>query len=219
MARVDYVAAELTKDPLTQVYIMSYSGKGALPGRVIEYEEFVKPFLMSVRGIDAGRIINVRGGARERFLIEVWLVPHGAHPPVPNPPLSEENEDNSVPLKYDEGFADYSGSGRKSQLWTRDMDCTTDGISLRNFGVALRSKPGFKGHVIVYNECGKSRRRADVVANLVLGELERKQHVRPGLVSTRYGGCRDVPSVELWVVPGMGEIPKATPGRVRSELE
>jgi hypothetical protein len=159
------------------------------------------------------------GGKRERMMIEVWVVPVGATPPVPDPPYREETKTLAGQVKFDEGFADYSVYEGKAHLWTRDMECITDGVDLRSFKQAIEAEPGARGHVIVYNECGKSKRRAGVVGRLVRQEMAKAESGGESRVRTVYGGCRDVASVELWVVSRGAPGPKPSPGKWIRDIE
>lgn len=217
LSRMDNFAAALRDDESSRAFIVSYGGRRTLPGRLISYAEIVKPYLTAVRGIEPGRIFSVAGGERERMSIEVWVVPAGATPPVPDPPYTEEVWRPAARFKFDEGFADYVVYDGKPQLWTRDMDCITDGIDPRGFGRALKARPGSRGHVIVYNECGKSRRRAAVVGRLVRREIATEQGA--GRITAVHGGCRDVASVELWVVPPGVSVPAPSPGKWIRDVE
>lgn len=219
MARIDHFAGVLKKDEHSRAFIVSYSGPRTLPGRLISYAQFVKPFLINVRGIAPERIINVMGGKRERITIEVWAVPAGAMPPVPNPLHLEKGKGPPMPVKFDEGFADYLVSDGKTHLWTRDMDCITDGIDLRSFSRTLEAEPSVRGHVLVYNECGKRRARADVVGRLVMREVAKEKSVSRDRLRTVYGGCRDVASVELWLLPPDVSVPKPSPGKWMRGIE
>jgi hypothetical protein len=217
LARIDNVGYILNSDNQSRIHILSYIGRRTLPGRFIRYAHSIKPHLVEVRDAEPNRITNVVGGQRDIMSIEVWVVPPGAPPPTPDPPYRGEAKDSSVPLKFDEGFADYLMEAGQASLWTRDMDCSTDGVDLHTFSKALSAEPGARGHVIIYNECGKKRRRADVVARLVRREMTRDHHIDGRRIRTVYGGCRNVPSMELWVVPPDVSAPKPTPGKYIEE--
>ena len=40
-------------------------------------------YLVNTRGLDSHRVVTIMGPAREDWLFELWVVPEGAPPPVP----------------------------------------------------------------------------------------------------------------------------------------
>lgn len=99
-ARLDNFANELQKNPDARGYIIFYGGKRhlyptgynsvlALPRRG-EAEARVarlRPYLHDSRGIDSKRIVVVKGGYRDEWAAELWMVPKGANPPIPTPTI------------------------------------------------------------------------------------------------------------------------------------
>ena len=105
---LDSVLGDLQNDPTGKLYIVFYGGKGYMSmfwnAKRKEYEwkflppkrgepkariAFWKPYLMNTRDIDGSRIEILDGGYRETPIVELWIVPHGAKPPVATPTLAE----------------------------------------------------------------------------------------------------------------------------------
>jgi hypothetical protein len=84
-ARLDNFAIELQNDPGAQGYIIAYSGRRARANEAQARADRAKDYLVNTRGIDAGRIVTVDGGAREELTVELWIVPSGAAPPTASP--------------------------------------------------------------------------------------------------------------------------------------
>ncbi|HWT01054.1 MAG TPA: hypothetical protein VN256_12475 [Pyrinomonadaceae bacterium] len=97
-ARLDNFANELQSGPEAQGYIVFYGGKRhqhplshnsrtALPrrGEAEARAARLKPYLHGSRGIDFNRIVVVKGGYRDRWAAELWIVPKGANPPTQTP--------------------------------------------------------------------------------------------------------------------------------------
>ena len=102
-ARLDNYANELQKDPDVQGYIIFYGGKRrqhptrpgsspALPrrGEAEARAARFKPYMSDSRGVDSDRIVVVKGGYRERWAAELWIVPKGANPPAPTPTVKPQ---------------------------------------------------------------------------------------------------------------------------------
>lgn len=84
-ARLDNFAIELQNDPGAQGYIIAYSGRRARANEAQARADRAKDYLVNTRGIDAGRIVTLDGGAREELTVELWIVPSGAQPPTASP--------------------------------------------------------------------------------------------------------------------------------------
>jgi len=84
-ARLDNLAVELQNDPSTTTHIFAYGGRTSPSGQAGRLLTRSRDYLMTERGIDASRIVQVNGGFREEDCVEVWIVPRGATPPQPSP--------------------------------------------------------------------------------------------------------------------------------------
>ena len=82
-ARFDVFAIELQNSPGAQGYIIAYGGRNKRFGTGRQRAERARDYLVGTRGIDAGRIVVVDGGARDTGSTQLWLVPPGATPPHP----------------------------------------------------------------------------------------------------------------------------------------
>jgi hypothetical protein len=84
-ARLDNLAVELQNDPSTTTYIFAYGGRTSPSGQAGRLLARSRDYLITDRGIDDSRIVQVNGGFREEDCVEVWIVPRGATPPRPSP--------------------------------------------------------------------------------------------------------------------------------------
>ncbi|MBX5479194.1 MAG: hypothetical protein IRZ19_08955 [Pyrinomonas methylaliphatogenes] len=89
-ARLDNFAIQLQNQPGAQGYIIAYGGRRGRVGEALRRAERAKNYLVSTRGIEAGRIVTVDGGYRETLTVELWIVPQGAQPPQATPTLTPE---------------------------------------------------------------------------------------------------------------------------------
>ncbi len=84
-ARLDNFAIELQNNPGANGLIIAYSGRKARAGEAQMRADRAKDYLVNTRGIDAGRIDTLDGGAREDLTVELWIVPTGADKPTVSP--------------------------------------------------------------------------------------------------------------------------------------
>lgn len=85
-ARLDAFAIELQNNPDSQGYIIMYQGTDRDSMRTKRVEVLSKKsldYLVKARGIDPRRIQIVNWGTRQRTTYDLWIIPPGAQPPVP----------------------------------------------------------------------------------------------------------------------------------------
>lgn len=85
-ARFDNYAIQLQSIPDSQAYIVMYQGtdKASVTQRDVDkLSQRARDYLVKARGIDPRRIQITRWGTRDRTTYELWIVPPGAPPPVP----------------------------------------------------------------------------------------------------------------------------------------
>jgi hypothetical protein len=80
-ARLDNFAIQLQNDPSAKGYIIVYSGPKETAAQRQKRIKRTTDYLTTTRGIDAGRLVTVPGGARDQTSTELWIVPLGADPP------------------------------------------------------------------------------------------------------------------------------------------
>ena len=85
-ARLDNLAIELQNSPDTQAYIILYQGtdKNSLRLRNADkLSQHAVDYLVKTRGVDPRRIVVTKWGSRPQTMYEIWIIPPGAQPPVP----------------------------------------------------------------------------------------------------------------------------------------
>ena len=82
-ARLDNYAIQLQSEPGAQGYIIIYPSQKAKSNEAQARATRISDYLVNSRGIDSSRFTVTMGGARENWMIELWIVPQGAPPPVP----------------------------------------------------------------------------------------------------------------------------------------
>jgi len=81
-ARLDNYAIALNSDPNATGTIIVYAGRTDPAGTAQARGDRAKNYLVTTRGIDAGRITVVDGGCRETLAVDLFNCPAGATPPV-----------------------------------------------------------------------------------------------------------------------------------------
>jgi hypothetical protein len=82
-ARLDNYAIQLQQEPGSQGYVIVYPSRKAGGPQAQERSQRIVDYLVNTRGIDSHRVTTVMGPAREGWVVELWVVPEGAPPPVP----------------------------------------------------------------------------------------------------------------------------------------
>jgi hypothetical protein len=84
-ARFDNCTIELQNSPDSQLYIILYQGTDRLSqtNTADKLSKRTLDYLVKTRGIDPRRVQIVKSGTRPRTTYEIYVVPPGAQPPVP----------------------------------------------------------------------------------------------------------------------------------------
>jgi hypothetical protein len=82
-ARLDNFAIQLQQEPGSQGYVIIYPGRKAGPSQAQARSQHIIDYLVTTRGVDAHRVVVTFGPAKESWATELWVVPAGASPPVP----------------------------------------------------------------------------------------------------------------------------------------
>lgn len=83
-ARFDNLAIELQNHPDYQGYIILYQGTEKKSRNADALGKLAMNYLVNVRGIPPQRIVITKWGTQPQTKYEIWLIPPGAQPPVPN---------------------------------------------------------------------------------------------------------------------------------------
>jgi hypothetical protein len=83
--RLNIFDEELQKNPTAEGYLICYGGRRSRANEAQRRCDRALNFLVVSRRIDAARFVTVDGGFREKFTIELWLVPSGVMPPQASP--------------------------------------------------------------------------------------------------------------------------------------
>jgi hypothetical protein len=85
-ARFDNCVIQMNNIPDSQLYVIIYPGTDKISTTRNTFEKLSKrtlDYFVRTRGVDPRRIQIVRWGSRPRTTYQIWIVPPGATPPVP----------------------------------------------------------------------------------------------------------------------------------------
>lgn len=82
-ARFDNCVIELQNRPDAQIYIILYQGTDRRSISADRLSKRTLDYLVRTRGVDPSRIVITKWGNRPKTTVEVWIIPPGAQPPVP----------------------------------------------------------------------------------------------------------------------------------------
>lgn len=210
-AHLDLFATELQKEPGARAYIVVYGPGGAGDAYAGRAMAATKSYLVSSRGLDESLVVTKYGGAyqsKTEQLTELWLVPDGAPPPAPteyaNDAATFEGKFADFETADDTyiGFADGEG-------WSHSGE-----VMLVGFTDVLRRRAGTLAYVVVFDgeetAPGAWRRIAESESAAL-----KEYGVAAERVRVIFGGYREAPAVQLWVLPRDAPPPAKDAGRER----
>lgn len=172
--------------------------RGPRAGDALTYARQVSAWLTNSRGVLAERLLEAYGGLAAERRLELWLVPAGAEPPTPAPPVSRVG----VTL-----FNKYSYEG--GEVCEPDRE-----PALKVFAETLKRLPGWRGTIVVRPHVNLRGPKADDYWNPPLTRRaalrraaeDRRRLVRQlGLAPTRIralvGPNDSWAHGELWLIP------------------
>lgn len=80
---------ELMTDPEAMGYIFVYGGRKERATETQKAAKKIKTEMVKTAGLPADRLILINSGSREKFAVELWLIPTGAMPPQPTPSVPD----------------------------------------------------------------------------------------------------------------------------------
>jgi hypothetical protein len=171
--------------------------------------------------IDPDRVVIIKGGSREKFVTEYWLVPKGASPPVLGQLWKPELQESDSG-KYDEFF------------WATETEDLYEyrkaSTQLDGFAQALAQNPDAVGYIIGYANSERvtisyseengwkeevSIRKLNITGGKVAARAKNSMieafEIDPSRVVAIDGGYRKINTVELWIVQAGENAPKPIP--------
>lgn len=206
---------KLLKQAGAKAYIIAYVSREDPPGKANRYALRAKRWLVEVHGVDPARIVTLDGGRRKSFIVELWIAPRDAQPPVPKPDFEVPIDltDNYLYDEFSFGYDNFAGRTEN------------EAIRLGGFVAALKKEPRSWGCVIAYAQAGNDQtgmgwdQPGDA---LQLARNQKRYLTRLGLPANRItavDGGYATRTVELWIMrPGarFEKGPILSPNRLRA---
>jgi hypothetical protein len=213
LARLDEFALPVLERRDAEAHVLVYAGRDEPSGKTRRRVRFITEYLTEARGIDAARVRVGEGGRRERAAVELFLVARGARPPLPTPTLQTTSDDDAGGArKFDEGRLGLTRDARgRATLWDgSDAMCSHAVPDLGDYARALREDAGARAHVVVYGARGARLSESNTVSRLIRYRLFNFERIAQRRITVVYGGTREEPFVELWLVPRGAPAPAAS---------
>lgn len=190
-AYLDILAEALGKSTDSRGYIIGYTEQRFPPGNFLRRLYGYRDYLVDKRGIDPNRIVVIKGGNKNKLIIELWLASKGALAPKPD---SEYKIIPILPLKFDTIFPDCPS----------EFSIYLEGIKdyLRFYAKALNENPNMQSRIIVYpkqrGRLTKAMKIARDTRNLLIKDYGISAHRITATAGNPHRGCTEI---ELWIIP------------------
>lgn len=211
MSRRDNFLYQVGHNPNSSGFILFYGDRDS-EGRNVKLAQYLASFDSLARKHASSTIKLVRGKNVGNLLVQFWLVPSGADEPQPDQ-LFVENQ-YSKTTRFDRSWADFNN-------WSGKLDIYSDGFydlgcdfrpNRELFAKAIRENKDLNGYLIVYTGFGKGADRGKRIATFAVNDLVRNYGVRRARLTAIYGGGREEPEIEFWLVPKGDLLPRPKPG-------
>jgi hypothetical protein len=212
---LDYFSIEIDKQPDSTAYII-FNGKNSLEGKNLLYLEHPQRYLS--RRIKTNSIVTVRGENRDKMIMQLWIVPKGAKPPIVKGNFVKEKIHSTI--LFDKSWADWHKWN--DSKWTiygysfAELGCEMD-LNMEAFADSLNSQSNLTGYLVVYTKFGKGKKHAKKVTDFAIKELTLQHKVPKEKLKIIYGGNRNEPQLELWLVPNGNNLPIPNPDKFIKE--
>ena len=211
MARFDNYFMQLNNDPTATGYIVFY-GDESMEGTNLNFIKYLTKIYPN-RRFDKTRLSLLRGENRDAMKIQFWIAPAGANPPKVEKEFADEKIASTK--LFDKNWADFN-------KWSGKLDIYNDGFfdlgcdfspNREAFAKTLFSNPNLTGYLVVYTKFGKGKTYADKVSNFAVKDLIKNFKIPRNRLKTLFGGNREEPEIEFWLVPKGNIPPKPIPNK------
>ncbi len=227
-AQLDQFIIDLQNEPSSKGKIIMYKGLNVLPAQIESQGLFslrVMKMHFRLRGTDTKRIEIERVGYRKEQLMEFWIVPKGAEPPsaknlLPKPEMPRDktflfDQREFIPPFGDE-LHELLTQKVRSEVYPdteleEDEDSKYYWLS-ESFAKVLREDSSLAGEIIFYvdverYDLPKVRERINQGKERIL----KKDGITPDRIKISFGGYREYPQIEFWIVHPSDSAPNASP--------
>lgn len=212
MARYDYFLGKLLLQPSARGMLLFY-GDQSSEGRNLNLFRWMTEFYPQVRRFKNLNLEFVRAKNGPKTNIQFWIVPSGAEPPAPSERFQPEAITSTS--RYDVAAADFHKYKGKTYLYLDGFYELGCDFAPNNVGFVdqLRKNKSLTGYFVVYTEFGKGKAYGDRIARFAVSELLKNFRISRARIKTIYGGNRNKPEIELWLVPEGDRLPTLLPDK------
>jgi len=215
MARRDSFLNQLGQNANSSGLILFYGDQDS-EGRNVKLAQYLARFDLLARKYASSTIRLIRGKNTEDLLVQFWLVPSGADYPKPIQPFV--NNEYSKTTLYDHSWADFNKWSGKTDIYSDgfyDLGC---GFSPNRglFANLVNENQHLNGYLIVYTAFGHRPSLGRRVADFAVNDLVNNFRVPKKRLTAVYGGSREEPEIEFWLVPNGDQPPKPKPSQKKS---
>jgi hypothetical protein len=185
------------------------------------------------------RVILIDGGFRSSRMTELWFTPPGGEAPQPSETVEKPVPEKNKALLIESSYLDLAGAEipepeelseeteiREEIVETQETDAElTDnqdgeetepeelfGWTSGYFAKALKEDKSARGRVIFYaDETTYDLAKAREIVESGMSDLAKKAEVNLSRVKIVFGGYRELPEIEFWIIPRGSKKPKPTP--------
>jgi hypothetical protein len=185
------------------------------------------------------RVILIDGGFRSSRMTELWFTPPGGEAPQPSETVEKPVTEKNKALLVESSYLDLAGAEipepeelseetetREEIVETQETDAEvpenpedveTEPEELfawtsDYFAKALKKDKSAKGRVIFYaDETTYDLTKAREIVESGMSDLAQKSGVNLSRVKIVFGGYRELPEIEFWIIPRGSKKPKPTP--------
>lgn len=182
LARIDNLAIQLTNEPDSIAYIITFSNKNQTLSN-FSYEQLLKNSLIALRR-DRSRYVFVHGENQENLAVQFWVVPAGADKP-----------------QYNEGNWSYKIEIEKPFIF-QETDHEDIGIcplfpNVELYSKFLQTNQNLRGNIVIYEKNLKNFRQTKkkLLTELVEDYKIRRNRIKLFFVKEEFSG------LEFWLVP------------------
>jgi hypothetical protein len=150
-----------------------------------------------MRGLEPNRLFTVDGGVREKFTIEMWLVPNGSARPTPSPG-QRPSDINAKRYVFDEECV------QCEPAVNLDLYGLSEGLKF--YAGELKRWPATHGVIVIRPGSRVYNRQALREAKHARMLLARDYHVAANRIVINLGRRRNdgLVTAEMWIVRGRG---------------
>ncbi len=201
LARFDNFISQRNEIPDAHSYIYFY-GDYQLEGRNLSFVDYLKGGYHRLESTPERQFRFVQGGNLSEMKLQFWLVPPGAEMPPISPKYTPPAEIKR-PVLFDKGWADFHRWYGPTEIYSMgfyDLGCDFPPND-DAFAKLLLADASLRGHLIIYTSKEHGAKRGNAVARFAIKDLIDRFGLQRNRITFAYGGKRDEPEIELWLIP------------------